>query len=61
VEGGALGDRSQHLLYKIGAAMESVDFCNNCESLGGEMSLFFGEVVVKVDWKNQKITLKNSD
>ena len=61
VEGDALSERSQRLLNKIRQAMDSLDFCSKCESLGGEMSLFFGDVVVKVDMRNQKITLENSD
>ncbi len=61
VEGDALGERSQCLLHKIRDAMESLDFCSKCEPFGGEMSLYFGDTVVKIDWKDQKITLEKND
>lgn len=61
VEGETLSAQSPQLLNKIGAAMESVDFCSKCESLGGEMSLFFDDLVVKIDWNTQKITVRKPD
>ena len=61
VEGKVNNAPSPQLLHKIGVAMDSVDFCSKCESLGGEMSLFFGDMVVKVDWDTQKIIVKNTD
>ena len=61
VEGKVNSTPSPQLLHKIGVAMDSVDFCTKCESLGGEMSLYFGDMIVKVDWNTQKIIVKNTD
>jgi len=41
--------------------METLDFCSKCRSFGGEMSLFFDDIVIKIDLKNQKINLEKSD
>ncbi|MFX0123712.1 MAG: hypothetical protein ACFFAE_08725 [Candidatus Hodarchaeota archaeon] len=61
VESNLLNNRNQDLLNKIRSAMENLDFCSKCESFGEEMSLFFGDIVVKINWKNQKINLEKSD
>ncbi|MFQ6124395.1 MAG: hypothetical protein ACE5R6_07305 [Candidatus Heimdallarchaeota archaeon] len=61
VESDALGERNKCLLHKIRDAMENLDFCSKCEPFGGEMSLYFGEIVVKIDWKDKKIVLEKSD
>jgi len=61
VDSNLLTNQSQCLLNKIRAAMENLDFCSKCESFGGEMSLFFGDIVVRIDLKNQKINLEKSD
>lgn len=60
VEGDVLDKRNRQLLDEIGMAMENFDFCSSCDSLGGKMSFCIGDVVLKVDWNTQKITLEKS-
>jgi hypothetical protein len=61
VEGEALDKRNKRLLDEIGVAMENFDFCSSCNELGGKMSFCIGDVVLKIDWNTQKITLEKSE